>query len=263
MSENPDMHEEIYATYCAKMGHPSRPHFSALVTNIEQKMDFRWQFVDCNSGKPIDATNTENVCLKIKASNATFWRAVNASGQYSDWASFKPSIDLDTTIVPWSLSCGNGTKEVCVQVQDQDVVAFPICQSIVLAKPPDSFKVELFSDEAMTKPLPDCAGRQAASEVRRFMRHSGDDGCGGGRPRCARVASGSRTGDGPAGFRRVRTGGTGPTRRDPGRAGPRTSRGPAHGRIAPQSPPMPATSGSSRTATVPSRRTPPTVRTTR
>lgn len=170
MSENPDMHEEIYATYCAKMGHPSRPHFSALVTNIEQKMDFRWQFVDCNSGKPIDATNTENVCLKIKASNATFWRAVNASGQYSDWASFKPSIDLDTTIVPWSLSCGNGTKEVCVQVQDQDVVAFPICQSIVLAKPPDSFKVELFSDEAMTQPLPDCAGRQAASEGKTYVK---------------------------------------------------------------------------------------------
>jgi len=169
-SENPDMHEEVYSTYCAKMGHPGRPHFSALITNIEQKMDFQWTFTDCKTGKEIDSTNSENVCLKIKATNATFWRAVNASGQYSDWAPFKPNFDLDTTIVPWTLSCNNGTKEVCVQVQDQDMVAFPICRNIVLAKPPEAYKVELFSDETMLVPLPECSGQQAATEGNVYIK---------------------------------------------------------------------------------------------
>ena len=169
-AENSDMHEEIYATYCAKMGHSGRPHFAALITNIEQKMDFQWGFVDCKSGNPIDSTNVSDVCLKIKGTNATFWRALNASGQYSEWATFKPTVDLDTTMVPWDLGCGNGTKEVCVQIQDQDVVAFPICHSIVLARPPEAYKVELFSDDAMQNPLPACKNYQAATEGNVFVK---------------------------------------------------------------------------------------------
>jgi len=161
-AENPDMHEEVYATYCAKMGHSGRPHFAPLVTNIEEKMDFKWDYVDCKTGQPIDSTNTENVCLKIKGTNATFWRAVNENGQYSEWSTFKASVDLDTTIVPWTLSCGNGTKEVSIQIQDQDVVAFPISRTIVLAKPPDSYKVDLYSDKELTIPIPKCMDRQAA-----------------------------------------------------------------------------------------------------
>jgi len=169
-AENPDMHEEVYATYCAKMGHPGKRHFAPLITNIEEKMDFRWTFVDCASGKEITSTNTENVCLKIRATNATFWRAANADGQYSEWSPFKPNVDLETTVVPWTLSCGNGMKEVCVQVQDQDTVAFPICHTIVLAKPPDNYKVELFSDEEMLNPLPECGEYPAATEGKVYVK---------------------------------------------------------------------------------------------
>lgn len=152
--DNPDMHEEIYSTYCSRFGAPGGEHFPPLITNIEHKLNFEWEFVDCSNNLPIKLVNTENICLKIKAPNATFWRASNGDGEYSNWNPFVPVITLDTTVVEWILSCGTGIKEVCVQVQDQDLVSFPICHQIVLVKPQEKFEIEMFVDPDMEIPLP-------------------------------------------------------------------------------------------------------------
>jgi hypothetical protein len=162
-AENPDMHEEVYLSYCPRLGHPGK-HFPPLVTNVEHKLNFDFQVVSCENGLPVELTNTEDVCLRIDAPNATFWRAANEDGEQGEWLDFKPTEDLNTTVVPWKLTCGNGAKEVCVQVQDQELVSFPLCRQVSLVRPPDKYEVEMFSDPDMTVPLPSCGPYQAARE---------------------------------------------------------------------------------------------------
>ena len=159
--ENPDLHEEIYGNYCASLSHVSGVHFPPLITNDEVFLDREFGFVDCVGFDSISLTTTPEVCLKIRAPGATFWRAANAREPFSDWQAFRPNQDLDTMIVPWKLTCGNGTKEVCVQVQNQDSVGFPLCKTISLVSPQIDFDVQLYEDEELTVPLPFYQNRPA------------------------------------------------------------------------------------------------------
>jgi hypothetical protein len=150
--ENPDQHEEVYATYCPKLGQ-AEAHFPPLTTNVETKLDVSFEVVDCVDFQPISLTNVPEVCLKVRSPGATFLRARNEDGRFDDWAQFKPTHDKDTTIVPWRLTCGNGLKQVCVQVQDATSVGFPVCNVVALAAKEAAFKVEFFSDVSLTRPL--------------------------------------------------------------------------------------------------------------
>jgi hypothetical protein len=167
--DNPDMHEEVYLSYCPRLGHPGK-HFPPLVTNIEHKLNFDFQIVSCNDSLPIELTNTEDVCLRINAPNATFWRASNEDGEQGEWNDFQATVDLDTTLVPWKLSCGNGAKQVCVQVQDQELVSFPVCKPVALVRPPDKYEVQLFSDIDMTELLPSFGPYQVAKEGEVYVK---------------------------------------------------------------------------------------------
>ena len=101
-----------------------------------------------------DFTETEDVFLRVTAPTALFWRATNSDESYESWNPFSPFEDLESMVAPWTLSCGNGLKEVCVQVQDDALVSFPICKPVTLIKPPEKFDIELFSDIDLTKALP-------------------------------------------------------------------------------------------------------------
>ena len=154
ITENPDIHEEVYDNYCVSLTHVGGPHFPPLVTNDEVFLDREFSFVDCVDYQPVSLTTTPEVCLKIRAPGATFWRAANAGQSFSDWTSFKPNIDLETMTIPWKLTCGNGVKEVCVQVQNQNSVGFPLCKTVSLVSPPLDFDIQFYSDEGMTVSLP-------------------------------------------------------------------------------------------------------------
>lgn len=151
--EDPEQHEEIYALYCPRLGHPSGAHYPPLQPNIEARLDADFEIVDGVGFKPIVATNSPEIYLSINAPNATFWRASNEDGQYSAWQEFRPNFDLETMLVPWTLNCVSGKKQVCVQVQDAEMVGFPICHDIDLALQPPDFQVEFFEDKDLTIPL--------------------------------------------------------------------------------------------------------------
>lgn len=170
MLDNPDQHEEIYALYCPRLGHPGGVHFPPLQPNIEARLDVDFDIVDCVGFKPIDFTNAPEVCLKVRAPGATFWRAANEDGAFSEWQQFRPNVDLDTMTVPWTLNCTGGGKRVCVQVQDAQMVGFPLCREVTLAIQPAGFKIEFFSDEDMTSPLPTFRGRPVAASGDMFVK---------------------------------------------------------------------------------------------
>lgn len=168
--ENEDQHEEVYALYCPRMGHPGGVHFPPLQPNIEARLDVDFEIVDCVNFEPITLTNAPEVCLFIRAPGATFWRGANEDGQFTDWYQFRPNYDLETMVVPWTLICTGGQKQVCVQVQDADMVGFPICRNVTLALQPPSFKVEFFEDEDLKSPLPTYKGTPVASSGDVFVK---------------------------------------------------------------------------------------------
>lgn len=174
MGDNPDQHEEVYALYCPRMGHPGGVHFPPLQPNVEARLDVDFEIVDCVNFERISLTNSPEVCLMIRAPGATFWRAANEDGQFTDWQQFRPNLDLETTVVPWTLTCVGGQKRICVQVQDADMVGFPVCREVTLAIKPPQFRVEFFQDEDMTAPLPTFMGRPVAREGDVFVRMTAD-----------------------------------------------------------------------------------------
>jgi hypothetical protein len=167
--QDSDQHEEIFAIYCPRIGHTT-PHFPPLVPNIEARMDFAVEIVDPVTLRPVTFVNVPQTSLKIHAPGATFIRAANEDGQFSEWQAFTPNVDLDTMVVPWNLTCNNGQKQVCVQIQDQTSVSFPICNNVTLGVPVPSFTIELFRDEGMTVPLPTFQGRPVAAEGEIFVK---------------------------------------------------------------------------------------------
>jgi hypothetical protein len=152
---NPNQHEEVFGAYCTRLTeHFGGPHFKPIQTNNYRAMSVQVKIVDPITNYEIESTNSPNVALQITAPGATFWRGANEDGQFSAWDAFRASIDLDTTIVPWQLSCKSGSKRLCIQVQDSQFVSYPICQTITLTAPPPTFTIELFSDAEMLDALP-------------------------------------------------------------------------------------------------------------
>ena len=168
---NPDFHEEVYALYCPRQGHPG-VHYPPLQPNIEARLDVDLQIKESVTYQNIDLTNVPEVSLAIKAPNATFWRAANEDGNYSEWQQFKPNFDLETMIVPWTLICTGGKKRICVQVQDAEMVAFPICKEVVLTLQPLEFDVEFFHDDKMTEPLASFGGKPVTSKGNIYVKFS-------------------------------------------------------------------------------------------
>ena len=161
ITENPDIHEEVYDNYCVSLSHVGGVHFPPLVTNDEVFLDREFTFVDCVNYGSVSLTTIPEVCLKINAKGATFWRAANAGESFSEWMAFKPDSDLETMTIPWKLTCGNGVKEVCIQVQNQNSVGYPLCKTVSLVSPPLDFDIAFYADENLTVSLPDFEGRPA------------------------------------------------------------------------------------------------------
>jgi hypothetical protein len=168
---DPDFHEEVYALYCPKQGHPG-VHYPPLQPNIEARLDVDLQIKDSVTYQNITLTDVPEVSLAIKAPNATFWRAANEDGNYSDWQAFKPNFDLETMIVPWTLICTGGKKQICVQVQDAEMVAFPICREVTLTLQPPEFKIEFFEDDKMTVPLASFKDRPVTKKGNVYVKFS-------------------------------------------------------------------------------------------
>lgn len=165
----PEQHEAIMGTYCPRLD-SSIVCFAPICSNIEKFIDTKFDIVDCVNQVPIDATNVPEVCLRITSPGATFFRAANENGAYSKWENFKPSVTLDTMVVPWTLSCGNGKKSVCVQIQDANSVGFPICKDVVLQSPLPAFKIDFFKDDGLTIPLPIFGSTPVAPEGDVYVR---------------------------------------------------------------------------------------------
>lgn len=121
------------------------------------------QIVDCATGEEITFASTQQVCLRVTAPNATFVRVANESGAFTNWTPFQPNADLDTMVIPWTLSCGNGSKTVCVQVQDAANVGYASCQNISLQATLPSFAISFFQDGTLATPLPTFNGRPVAA----------------------------------------------------------------------------------------------------
>lgn len=151
--ESPDQHEEIMNSYCPKVDGPVGL-CGPICTNVESFVSTMVNIVDCLTNVPIQVTNVPNVCLSITSPGATFYRAQNDGGDFSDWMPFEPGPTLDTAVVPWVLGPGSGNKSVCVQVQDSTTIGFPVCQSIVLQAPLPTFEIKFFKDVDLTIPLP-------------------------------------------------------------------------------------------------------------
>lgn len=168
-SSNPEQHEVIMGNYCPKLGTPI-PCFSPICSNLENFIATSFQIVDCALDNEIQVTNVPEVCLKITSPGATFYRAANENGDFSQWTQFSPNVDLDTMVVPWTLSCGNGVKQVCVQIQDPTSVGFPVCQNVTLQSAPPTFKIEFFADKKLSIALPTFQGHPVTSEGDVFVK---------------------------------------------------------------------------------------------
>ncbi len=162
-------HQKIYGSYCLKTD-TSDECFPAITKSEYTKLDVTIQLVDCVDFQPLSTTNVPEVCVSIEAPGATFFRLANEDGKFSDWEAFKPKSDFNTMVVPWVLSCGNGRKQVCVQVQDAQFVSFPVCHDVILNAPLPVFKMEFFKDEALTDPLASYNGKPVAPEGDVFLR---------------------------------------------------------------------------------------------
>lgn len=158
--ENPDYHEEVYSLYCLRQGEAvGRPHFQALDSSTYTESPWTsFEIHDCVEGTLIQYTNIPNVCLKINSPGSLFFRVFNEDNALSQWMPFKAGPDLDTMIAPWELTSGNGRKTVCIQVQDEFNVSYPICQDVTLINVESKFSVNFFSDEGMASPLPTFKG---------------------------------------------------------------------------------------------------------
>lgn len=150
--ESPDQQEEVMSSYCPRSDSSIR-YCGPITTNIEAYVSTQFDIVDCIKGRPIDITNVPQVCLSITSPGATFFRVSEDGGEFSEWTSFQPDINLDNTVLPWVLGPGSGKKNICIQVQDATTVGFPVCKSIVLQSGIPAFKIEFFRDEEFTVPL--------------------------------------------------------------------------------------------------------------
>jgi hypothetical protein len=159
----PDLHEEIFGVYCPRLDAPS-VHFPPIVKSEYTKLDVEVKVVDCVEYQPLTTTNVPEVCVSIKSPGATFYRISNEDSAFSDWIPFKPKAELDTIVIPWVLSCGNGRKQVCVQVQDAQFIGFPVCYEVSVQAPLPTFKIEFFSDPDLTKPLASYGNKPVAPE---------------------------------------------------------------------------------------------------
>ncbi len=165
-------HQKIYGTYCLKTDSSDEcfPAIDPTLVSDYTKFGLDVAMVDCVDFEEILVTNVPEVCLKIRAPGATFFRIANEDGQFGKWEAFKPKFDFETMIVPWVLSCGNGNKQVCVQVQDAQFVSFPVCHNVILNAPLPVFKIEFYKDEEMKVPLATFHGKPVAPEGDVFIK---------------------------------------------------------------------------------------------
>jgi hypothetical protein len=134
-----------------------------LCTDAVSYLPTDFQVVDCVTGEVLQIVGTPNVCLRITCQGATYFRAANETGPFTSWTAFQPNQDLNTMVVPWTLSPGNGQKQVCIQTQDPSIVGYAACQTLVLQALPASFKIAFFQDIGLTQPLPTFSGYSVAT----------------------------------------------------------------------------------------------------
>jgi hypothetical protein len=143
---------QILGSYCAKGGAPLAICVP-ICTNTEAFLQTDFTIVDPINNDPIDATNIPDVNLSVTAAGAMYYRIMQDDGDPSAWLPFRSGADLDTMVIPYTLTGGVGMKKVCVQVQDSSTVGFPVCKTIMLQAGIPSFRIEFFKDAALTVPL--------------------------------------------------------------------------------------------------------------
>jgi hypothetical protein len=99
-------------------------------------------------------TNSQDICLRIKSPGVNFYRIANEDGLYADWKPFVPSDSLDSSIVPWTLSPGNGTKTISIQLQTNNMVGFPVTKTVIFQAISPVFNIQLFLDSELSISLP-------------------------------------------------------------------------------------------------------------
>ena len=153
---------EIYGSYCP-VSTSTVTCLTPLCSAPSAFIPTTIQVIDCVTGEEISFASTQQVCIQVTAPNATFFRIANESGAFTNWTPFQPSATLDTMTIPWTLSCGNGSKTVCVQVQDAANVGYASCQNVSLQATLPSFAISFFLDGSLTAPLPTFNGRPVAA----------------------------------------------------------------------------------------------------
>jgi hypothetical protein len=140
------------------------------MTNVEGVVFSTIDIINCQTDEKIFLTNSQDICLRIKAQGVTFYRIANEDGVYSEWKSFIPNNSLDTSIVPWILSSGNGTKNLSIQLQTNNMIGFPETKTIILQTVTPAFNIQFFLDEALTLIMPVKNGIPVLSKGDAFIR---------------------------------------------------------------------------------------------
>jgi hypothetical protein len=122
------------------------------------------------SEQAIPITTDQTIGLSIYAPGATFYRLAGDDLVWSEWKPFVPAYDLDTMFVKYTLSNGNGLKNIYVQVQDALTIGFPVKVSIILQGRTPLFEIELFRDEALTDPVGSFKGHSVIAAGETFLK---------------------------------------------------------------------------------------------
>ena len=155
---------QIFSSYCPSTAQSTVVCQAPLCSAPTAALATSAAVIDCATGETISFSDTGDVCLKITAApGTTYFRVANESGSFTNWTPFTPTASLDTMVIPWTLSSGNGNKTVCVQVQDATDVGFPVCVSLSLQALLPTFAIAFFLDGTLSATLPTFNGRPVAA----------------------------------------------------------------------------------------------------
>lgn len=168
---NPNKQEEIFGSFASAREAIGSVNCSAMrMINVEGVVYSEIDVVGCQSDEPIFLTNSQDICLKIKAQGVSFYRIANEDGTYSTWRPFIPTDSLDTSIVPWTLSSGNGTKNISIQLQTNNMVGFPVTKTVIFQAISPIFNIQLFLDSDLSIPLPTKNGIPVATRGNVYVK---------------------------------------------------------------------------------------------
>lgn len=140
-----------------------------LVSSVIKKIKIKDQFVDYYTynaaAKLTPVVSVCDVILEIIGTpEVVAFRVKNENdADYPNWCPWSPKIGDYHTEQEWTLSPGQGIKEVCIQAITYSGITAEFCMSVIGDYPPVIFEVRFFDDADYTVRLPSFDGMAVAS----------------------------------------------------------------------------------------------------